>query len=153
MVDLQMAISPDLLENLTNLEPRIRKKALNKALREAAKLVLTEVKTKAPKKTNALRRSFKIRVAWKGSRNKHVVAIALSTNATDNMFTGKTFYGAFQEFGWKPGKRIGKYGRISVRGGAVSGKHYLENSFKAKATEALNTIQSTMYSAIQNLGK
>jgi hypothetical protein len=50
-------------------------------------------------------------------------------------FVGDQFYGGFQEFGWKPGKRGGP------RGAEIPGKHFMEKAFKAGAPAA---IQATL---------
>ncbi len=61
------------------------------------------VKRNAPRATGRLARSIRLR-AMKRSRSR--VGARITTNAYDNLYQGKTFYAAFQEFGWKTGKRV-----------------------------------------------
>ncbi len=79
------------------------KEMIRKASRPALKPVLSQARATVPSRTGAYKRSLKIRSiarsrAWVGSR--------VTTNGSGNLFKGKTFYGAFLEFGWKAGRRV-----------------------------------------------
>lgn len=87
------------LSALTDAEAR---KAVLGATREAAKVIQAEAKRTAPKRTGALRRSIKVR-AIKRSRKR--IGMRVTTSKLDSVYQGKTFYGAFQEYGWKTGAR------------------------------------------------
>lgn len=87
------------LESLTSAQS---KAAIRKAARPALKPTLAAAKANAPKKTGRLQRSIKIR-SIKRSRSR--VGARVTTSKTDNQFSGRTFYAAFQEWGWKTGKR------------------------------------------------
>lgn len=84
------------------LPDKVRKGAIRKALRAAAKTVAADARRGAPHLTGDLESSIKVRAA-KGSKGKRLpkgqVGIAVSSSATANMYEGKTFYGGFIEFG------------------------------------------------------
>lgn len=87
-----------LKEFATNAQRRI----VRKATREGLRPVLTAAKANAPRKSGRLRKSIKLR-AMKRSRTK--VGARITTGTAGSDFQGKTYYGAFQEFGWRVGKR------------------------------------------------
>lgn len=93
-----------LKEKLKGLTDSEAKNVIQRACRDAMKVVQKAAKAAAPKKTGALRRSIRVR-AIKRSRVR--IGARVTTSASDNMYTGKTFYGAFQEYGWtwKPRKK------------------------------------------------
>jgi HK97 gp10 family phage protein len=88
------------------------KKAILGACREAIKIVQKEAQTLAPSKTGALRRSLKVR-AIRRSRSR--IGMRVTTSKTDNLYAGKTFYAAFQEFGWKTGSRKNEEARVAKK--------------------------------------
>ena len=66
------------------------------------------------------------------------------------MFKGDQFYGGFQEYGWTPGKRMGRKGRKKVKGaGHVPGKYFLKNAFNASANDALAVMQNELLSGLE----
>jgi hypothetical protein len=85
-------------EKIKNLSDSEAKNVIQSACREAMKWTQKEAKKLAPKKTGALRRSIRVR-ATKRSRVR--IGARVTTSASDNMYSGKTFYGAFLEYGWK----------------------------------------------------
>lgn len=89
--------------------------AIRKALRAGAKATQKVAKGSLPKKTGKLRRSLKVR-AIKRSRKK--LGVTVTTGADGSAFKGKAFYGGFQEFGWKTGKRKHRRsGAVPIGGG------------------------------------
>lgn len=94
-------------KRLRELGGKLARKVLRDALRSGAKLVLADAvanvsKDNSPKSedTGTLRRSLRIRA---GKRRRGQVTVKVATK--DGWFQGKTFYGAFREFGHKIGKR------------------------------------------------
>lgn len=81
---------------LGNFEVNVQRKALRKATREAAKVVLDEAKRLAPVASGALKRSLRVR-ALKRSRVKQ----GHQVQTGEGFFKGETFYGGFQEYGTK----------------------------------------------------
>lgn len=87
------------LRELTNAEAR---KAVQGATRESAKIIAAQVKSNAPVKSGSLRRSIKVRAI---RRSRKRIGMRITTWSGDNLYQGKQFYAAFQEFGWKTGSR------------------------------------------------
>lgn len=110
------------------LPVKVQKKVLRKPLREAAKVIQKQAKRNAPKDTGLLRRSLRVRAGRRSRRFKNTVRIVVITG--EGFFKGETFYGAFQEFGWKLGKR----GTPNRR--QMPALHYIERAYKAKESEA-----------------
>lgn len=92
----------ELKEKLRGLADKQAKQVIRGACREAMKLTQATAKALAPSKTGALRRSIRVRTL--SARSKRIGA-RVTTSHKDNLFSGKTFYGAFQEWGWKTGSR------------------------------------------------
>lgn len=127
----------ELLARLKVLPSKMPKKIFKKALRAGAKIVLAEAKKNAPVKTGALRKSLKVRA---GRAGKNRVSMLVSTRRGD--FKGNEFYGAFQEFGWKAGKRKGKHGRAFAgdKRKKIEGKHYIERAYDSKKKAATDAV-------------
>lgn len=115
---------PELDRRMKSLGLKLGKKIVRKAARRAIKPVQSAAQRRAPKDTGALRKSIKIR-AMKRSRSNFGVVVTTGASA-GNAFSGDQFYGAFQEFGWKTGKR-GSDNRTEVEG-----VHFMENAAEAK---------------------
>lgn len=101
-----------LRKKLFALGPRIAKKVLRESIRPAAKLIQADAKSNVAVDTGALRKSIKVR-ALKRSRSR--VGMTVTTNSTDNMFKGKTFYGGFLEYGHRHGKRTNEIKRAQKK--------------------------------------
>ena len=87
----------ELIATLRSLTPAMEKKAITAALRTAGKPILQTARAIAPKETGKLKKSIKQRVFKK--RIKGRVGFTIGWYGSD------AFYGAFQEYGWKVGKR------------------------------------------------
>lgn len=86
---------------LLELEPKMRRKVLQKAANTAMRPVLVAARANAPKKSGDLRRSIKSKTL-KRNRKGYIGQRVITS---DDWFKGEQFYGAFQEFGWKTGIR------------------------------------------------
>jgi HK97 gp10 family phage protein len=84
-----------LLAALKDLEPKLAKGVLSKAMRAGAKPILETAKAMAPVDTGDLRRSLKIRAIKRNRKGR--VGVVISTDK--GFFKGDTFYAAFHEFG------------------------------------------------------
>ena len=89
------------LEGLTNAEA---KRAIGSACREALKPMLADARSNAPSKTGNLKRSMRIKTI----RSRKKIGARITMSGSSNEYSGKTFYGAFQEFGFKTGSRKGR---------------------------------------------
>ncbi len=85
---------------LKKLPSKQQKAAFRKAARPAIKPVMTEARSNIKKDsdTGKLAKTVKVR-ALKRSRSR--IGVRVTTRAED---VDGTFYGAFQEYGWKAGK-------------------------------------------------
>jgi len=94
------------------LPKRVQNRVLSKAVRSGLKPVLSAARANAPKSpgkkkkgTKQLRKEIKIRVL-KSRRNSRRKAAAVSWKKINE--PSDVFYGYFQEFGWKKGRRFNK---------------------------------------------
>ena len=118
-VTLQLVGDRELIRKLEAIEKRHGKSAIRKGLRAGVKILTAEAKRTAPRRTGALAKAIKTRA---GPRSRSSISVATRLGA--GFFKGETFYGGFQEFGWRTGKRG------SSRRRAVPGRHFLEKAAK-----------------------
>lgn len=104
--------SEELNRKLGELSSKQAKEAIRKAARPALQPTLAAARANAPKRSGRLQRSIKIR-AIKRSRSR--IGARVTTAKSDNQFSGKTFYAAFQEWGWKTGSRRGELNAVARR--------------------------------------
>jgi HK97 gp10 family phage protein len=134
------------LEGLTDKES---KAVIRGAAREALKPVQRMAQDLAPRKTGRLRRSIRIRSI---TRSRKRIGARVTMSNKDTQFTGRTFYGAFQEFGWRPGKRLA---RSAAKEGAtdqrpkVPPKEFLRRAARSSAQTAVNLFNSIVSKHIQ----
>lgn len=121
------------------LPPRLAKKVIRQALRAGAKVVQAEAKADAPVETGKVKKAIKVRAGK--SRKKNVIAMAVIIGQGD--FQGETFYGAFENFGWKTGKR----GSSNRR--QVPGKHFMDRALSEKAAAAKEIITGLILEGIE----
>ncbi len=84
---------------LAGMLSRVQTKLVRKATREIAKPVRDSAKAWAPYETGELAGSIKVRALKRSRKNKDSVGARVITSDTDSLFSGETYYGAFQEFG------------------------------------------------------
>lgn len=114
------------------------KKAIVGACREAIKVIQSEARTLAPKRTGALRRSIKVRSI---ARSRKRIGVRVTTSKTDNMYAGKTFYAAFQEFGWKTGSRRGNKTEKARPRRQIQGIEFMRKAAQTKSGAALEIFK------------
>jgi len=119
---------------IQELGKNISKKIMRKAMRESLKPVQQACKQNAPVDKGDLRKAIKIK-AMKKSRKGFGVKVEIG----EGDFKGDTFYGAFQEYGWKTGKR-GSENRHEIKGKGFMRKSFDETKESAKE-DALNKIK------------
>lgn len=136
------------LEGLTDKES---KAVIRGASREALKPIQRMAQDLAPRKTGRLRRSIRIRSL---TRSRKRIGARITISNKDTQFTGRTFYGAFQEFGWRPGKRLA---RSSAAAGAtdqrprVPPKEFLKRAARSASSTAVNLFNSIVSKHIQKV--
>lgn len=92
----------ELNAKLAKLAGKDAKAAIRKASRVALKPVAEAAKSNAPRKTGTLARSVKVKAI---TRSRSRVGSRVTTSGDGNAFSGETYYGGFQEYGWKAGRR------------------------------------------------
>lgn len=109
---VKMVITGDKKVNalLKGLPIVMQRKIIREAARESIKPLLPLAQLAAPRRSGALERSMAVRAVVR-SRKRIGARI---TNRQGNLFKGREFYGGFQEWGWKTGKRKGRRGRGTV---------------------------------------
>lgn len=122
---------------LATLEPRIARKAQRTALREAARPIQKKAIENAPRLSGRLASAIKIRA---GKRQRGKKQISIDVVVGKKWFKGDEFYAAFQEFGWKSGRRKGGSGDRK----AIPGKHYIERAYDSEKNGALNTLIASL---------
>ena len=118
------------------------RKVIRQASRVAIKPVRSAAKSQAPHDSGALRRAIRIR-AIKRSRSKVGTRITIG----EKDFTGSTFYGGFQEWGWKTGKR-GSQNRTHIEG-----KRFLKQAADSKRAMAIAIYRREIAKRITELAK
>lgn len=128
--------SKSLNRKLANLKSADAKRAIRTAARAAMRPVQAASQAEAPVKSGRLRKAIKIR-ALKRSRSR--IGISVSLNKKGSMFGGKTFYGAFQEFGWRSGKKS-KHDIANLTDSRKQNeaKHFMQKAAKRSKRQALN---------------
>lgn len=141
----------ELNRKLMSLAPRIAKKVIRQAVRPAAKLIQSAAKSFVAVDTGALKKSIKVR-ALKRSQTR--IGMTVATNAGDNFFKGRTFYGGFLEFGFRRGKRSGALrDYIKATGedprGEVPPRPFMKKAFEAQRDQAGAMIVSILRAGIE----
>lgn len=124
---------------LDELPKRLAKKVIRQALRAGAKVIQPAAKAEAPEKTGQTRRAIKVRAGK--SRKKNVISLGVIIGK--GSYQGETFYGAFQNFGWKTGKR-GSSNRTQV-----PGKHFMEKALAEKGVAARDVAEDVILAGIE----
>ena len=153
-------------ELITVLES-LTKSEFKHAMQFAAKKSLAPVKKLAqgiaPKKTGKLRRAVRIRVL---KRSRVRVGARVVVGSNDSMFRGRTFYAAFQEYGWKTGKRASnqdlgvakrkrrtaaqreEIDRMNASRRQIQGKHYLKKASISQQPIVINLFKQEIRGGI-----
>jgi len=93
-ITLNIEGAKELERKLLSFEPKLGRKIIRQALRNAAKPILNAAKANVPVDTGDLKKSLKVK-AMRKRRHSYGVMIATSVG----WFAGNEFYGAFLEFG------------------------------------------------------
>ncbi len=127
---------PALDKALTELEARVSRKIVSASLRSGAKVVQRQAQSLSPERTGALRKSIKVK-AGRVKRGSGTTSINVGTGK--KWFVGDQFYGAFQEFGWRAGKRPSKKSGADNRP-QMPGEHFMEYAYDTRAAQAVAVI-------------
>ena len=132
------------LENaMRQLGGKVARRAGIAGMKMALKPTLTEARRQIPERTGKLKKALKIRVGKTKKKSLAVVRVSLSEN-TANLFTGQTFYGGFQEFGWRSGPR-----RLGDSRKQNPGEHFMQNAWEETRGTVLNDFKGYLGQAIE----
>lgn len=125
----------ELQRKLSRLSKDATNRVMTRALLRAGSVLEDQAKQNAPRKTGRLANSIRTHLSGIDFSNTSRVVVNVETN--DRWFGGKTFYGAFQEFGWRVGRRL-RRGRTLFRKAVrfvrnrlrkkIPGKHYIKRA-------------------------
>ena len=134
-IDIQVRGDKALRAKLNQIADVELKKILRRAMRDGAKVILPQARANAPVgATGRLKKAIKVRSA-KRSRKYVGMTVVLG----EGFLQGETFYGAFQEFGWKTGKRKSDNRR------QIAGKHFLQRAGEAKGKAAGDRVVASAW--------
>jgi HK97 gp10 family phage protein len=102
MFTISLEGDKELVNTLRSLTKSEFKSAVQTGAKKAMAPIQKTARAIAPKKTGKLRRAVRVRVL---KRSRVRVGARVTVGAHDSMFKGRTFYAAFQEYGWRAGKR------------------------------------------------
>jgi HK97 gp10 family phage protein len=102
MLKLSLQGDQELINKLRELTKSEFKTATQIGAKKALEPVQKTARAIAPKETGKLRRAIRVRVL---KRSKKRVGARVTVGNHDSMFKGRRYYAAFQEYGWKLGKR------------------------------------------------
>jgi HK97 gp10 family phage protein len=134
----------ELTAALKQLEPRFAKKIVRQAIRTGLKPLLFSAKSHAPSATGAMRAAIKIK-AIKRVRNRFGLQVVIG----EGNFVGKTFYGAFQEFGWKTGKRESDPANRKQ----IEGKHFMQKAADDLGTVTIESTRGLLATGLEQVAK
>ena len=150
----------ELIRKLERCSRTDAKRAIRRGTRAAAKIVMPRARQLAPILGGKLGRDVRGRYKQVGRvdkrRTRGLLRRAIRVRATkrsrryigavvtlgEGFFKGETFYGAFQELGWKTGKR-GSENRKQI-----PGKHFMERAAKEKEDEAVRVASEIILQEI-----
>jgi HK97 gp10 family phage protein len=158
----------ELVDKLKSLTKSEFKSATQTGAKKSLDPVRKTAQAIAPKRTGKLKRAIRIRVLKRSSVR---VGARVTVGVHDNMFKGKTFYAAFQEYGWKAGRRasnkdIGAAKRkrrtaaqreeVATLNNArkrVEGQRYLERATKTNRNAVISLFQKEVVGGIYKVFK
>src|SRR5262245_61194731 len=114
---------------LAKLDAYTQRDTLKAAAKAGAEVVAAGARRNAPRKSGKLVRAIRVRPG----RSKNG-SFSMLASVGKKFFTGDEFYGGFQEFGHKTGKRGSK------NRGEVPGEHYMEYAFDELKDQALKAM-------------
>lgn len=138
-VSIRIDGEKELMRRLKALPIKVAKKVARGALRKGAKLVADKGTEYAPIGLGTLASSIQVR----GLGMKRGI-ITVGAGPGKKWFQGVTFYGAFQEFGWRAGSRKRGDDRPEI-----PGKHYMERAYRTMAGAALQEVINQTWSGIE----
>lgn len=133
------------------LPKKVQAKVARKAVREAAKVIQKDAKSRAPRRTGLLRKSIKVRRAKRKQSPFAVTDFVMPQDPGKSPFP---FYWRFLEGGWNPSgrakRRVGAARRLQV--GSTTVKHpFLGPAYESRQEAAMRTFESTFAEELRKL--
>jgi len=129
MANIEIQGTRELAAVLRSIPENEARRAIRRGTRAGQKIIARAAARLAPKRTGALALSIRVR-AMKRRRSR--VGTVVVTGKS--LFEGETYYGGFQEFGWKTGRRRVASRTTSRR--TIQGKHFMEGAARSKGKTA-----------------
>ncbi len=145
VVEFKVKGLEETLRRMKQLPVKVAKKVIRQSLRDGAKKVLPAVQALAPVKSGTLKKSLKVRARLgrkRGRTKPGRVQIQVGMQAGD--YKGESFYGSFQELGWKTGSR-----KLGDQRKQNPGLHFTEKGFEQTKDSALSAIVEGMKAGIE----
>lgn len=143
-VDIKLEGARELDRKLRELPRKLQRKVIRQALRAGMRPIHEAAKQNAPVATGLLKQSIKLRAMKRNRRG--VIGVKIETEGGN--FKGETFYGAFQEFGYRRGKRsLGNNRKF------IPGKHYMQRAAEDKKEQAVAIVSEHMAAGIVQAAK
>ena len=118
----------ELINSLKKLPKLVARKCLRQAMRPAMKLVQTAAKNNAPVKTGLTQKAIKVRALRRSTK-----FIGIDVQIGEGDYKGKTFYGAFLEYGTK--ERFHKAGKgqtmVAAGYGKIEPHEFMKDAYKS----------------------
>lgn len=115
---------------------KVQRNVTRRAVRRGANIIKAEARRLAPKRTGLMARSIVV----KGSRSRSPFVVRMKVTTRAGLYKGKAYYAAFQEFGWRTGKRRPKSGDRRIARREIPGRHFMEHAADSKWRETAETI-------------
>lgn len=139
METIRLEGAKEIEAKLHRLPPVVERKLARQSLRAGAKIVQAQAKADAPRKTGFLASQIKVRAA---QRRRGRIGVVVQT--AKGFFKGDSFYGAFQEMGFRIGpRRLGDARRF------VDGKHFMQRAFDSTKQRAADTVLESLKLGIE----
>lgn len=133
----------EIQSRLSGLSAYAERDVVKNALKKAANVVATAARELVPEKTGALKRAIRVRMG----RAKAKGSISVIAAVGRQWFVGDQFYGAFQEFGWRAGKRKGAREQDTRK--QIPGEHFMQYAFDETAAQAMAALKSELIAGIE----
>lgn len=153
------------------LEPKLAKRTIVRAERDALGIPATAAKSQWPVKTGASKKTIRIRVSkgLRGGGSQIAMAllvgqsgksekrgVSVGRGATKKII--KPWYSSLQELGWTLGKRIRKGGKVVGRvpgrgaGKKIPGRHIMKAALRASEDRVKTVMTERILQGIEELG-
>ena len=126
-------------EGLTDLDQKVQKSVIRKAVRTGIKIWLEAARGEAPAQSGKMRKNIKIRNGKTGNGK-----FTLTVGVNEKDFSGPVFYSAFVLFGHKVGSR-----KLGDKRKSVPANDFIQRAFEASKEDGANVAIEELRRGIQ----